>query len=267
MSRVAIVCTLMFLIPGVAGQTQVEVPNQVVGTQVVVKVTDIDTTGSPAPTKLVMTIGTGSAAVTEHSLSGLGSTSTGAVTFLALGQAGLVPWTLAQHDGSTATTLAQGHVFVQDAFSGIDAAIAAVKADVSALSTKVSDLESEVGNTTVSDELSDLEAQLTALQAAIANVGTAVTAFEETNFTKILQAAAPPAEEETVTAAPSTLSVVGTATNVTLAIAIIALVAIMQWQSRKRHQEAMVFMLAMAAKMKVTPDSPEFQTAVAALES
>ncbi len=76
-----------------------------------------------------------------------------------------------------------------------------------------------------------------------------------------------PDEPVMVQSESSPLTVAGSMTSAFIALGVLVLVGIMQWQSARRHQEQMVLILALAARLDVTPESEEFQKAMAALST
>ncbi len=268
MMRVVIACILLASLQGAAAEVQV--PQSVIQTSVGVVVKDVAVPDpEPKSMKLVATFGTGDTQKVHEDVIDLEKTKAGDVltrTFIvAEVAAGLQAWTVEQvtvnaTDKTETVKLGSGHVYVQDALASIMASVTALEEKVTALETAQSQ--------TVTGSLTGLQNELKALQTSLTSTANKLTLME-TNVDSLVTSAAAiqaAAEAEEPASSDSTLNTVGTGANLALAVGVLVLVAIMQWQSRKRHQEAMVFMLAMAAKMKVTPDSPEFQTAVAALE-
>ncbi|MEA3202876.1 MAG: hypothetical protein QOI63_542 [Thermoplasmata archaeon] len=195
---------------------------------------------------------------------------------------GLHEWTLSIL-AANVTTTTHGYVMVDTRLEDIYTALALDRAEPRSASA--------IGNLTAA--LHALEAKLRADQARLqgnltarmsllpGQVGQNVTVYVEGNASAAgakvtlanpalqkdmqrIQAAT--AQTETVARGARSYGLWATAAVVALAALLLPLNAIVVLQARKARREALVFLLALAARSGVTPDSPEFQQALAAFD-
>jgi hypothetical protein len=232
-------------------------------------------TGTVAGAEVKLTIGDASATKVAASTS-----ATVAVTGL---KEGLHEWTLSIL-ASNVTTTTRGFVLVDTRLQDIDAALALDRADprsASAIGNLTKALQALEARLQAGQRL--FQANVTARLARLpAQAAENVTVFVEANATAAGQTRltlANPALREDMqriqAATSQTQAVARDARSLglwtigaalALALALLPLNVVLVLQARKSRREALVFLLVLAARAGITPDSPEFRQALAAFD-